>query len=142
MIKVLIFGTFDHLHPGHLNFLTQAKALGDQLIVSVALDDVVENLKGHRPSQTLSVRMAALRQARLSDEIIPGDANLGAYTVIQEQRPDLVAFGYDQTELFKDFQRFQQVTGDVTPIVVLKPYRPDIYKSSLRRLAKEQQDYD
>ena len=33
MIKVITYGTFDHLHIGHLNILKRAKALGDYLIV-------------------------------------------------------------------------------------------------------------
>jgi len=35
MKKVMCFGAFDGLHPGHLDFFRQAKRYGDFLIVSV-----------------------------------------------------------------------------------------------------------
>ena len=33
MKKVIVFGSFDYIHPGHLNFFEQAKSYGDYLIV-------------------------------------------------------------------------------------------------------------
>ena len=35
--------------PGHIDFLKQAKALGDELIVIVARDENVQKIKGIRP---------------------------------------------------------------------------------------------
>ena len=46
MKKVIVFGTFDILHQGHLDFFRQAKQYGDYLIVAVAHD---ENVKKSRP---------------------------------------------------------------------------------------------
>ena len=34
--RVMCCGTFDYLHPGHLSFIAQAAALGDDLYVVVA----------------------------------------------------------------------------------------------------------
>ena len=48
MKRVICFGTFDHLHPGHLNYFQQAKELGDYLIVVI-----VANLKTLHFKQTL-----------------------------------------------------------------------------------------
>ena len=42
MKRVLIFGTFDGIHEGHLNLFKQAKKYGDYLIVVVGRD---ENIK-------------------------------------------------------------------------------------------------
>lgn len=133
MRKVLVFGTFDGLHPGHYAFLTEAKSLGDHLTVSVAQDAIVMELKNHEPIFTLVDRMQALRELPMVDELIAGDRELGHYRGLQAVKPDLVAFGYDQLALASDFARFQQATGDETPTVVLKPYQADKYKSSLLR---------
>ena len=47
--KVMIFGTFDKFHPGHINFLKQSEQYGDYLIVVVARDITVKKLKGKMP---------------------------------------------------------------------------------------------
>lgn len=55
-------GVFDVLHAGHVGYLTQARALGDALVVLVNSDDSVRRLKGpDRP-----VNAAADREAVLS----------------------------------------------------------------------------
>lgn len=46
--KRIVFtnGCFDLLHPGHIHTLTQAKALGDVLVVGINSDISVKRLKG------------------------------------------------------------------------------------------------
>ena len=46
---VLAFGTYDHLHPGHLYFLKKAAKHGKELHVIVALDRTVKKVKGTSP---------------------------------------------------------------------------------------------
>ena len=47
MIKtVIVNGTFDILHRGHLTLLNHAKSLGDYLIVCIDTDERVKQLKG------------------------------------------------------------------------------------------------
>src|SRR5262245_29421685 len=41
-------GCFDLLHPGHIYTLTQAKTLGDVLVVAINSDASVKRLKGER----------------------------------------------------------------------------------------------
>ena len=131
MSKVLVFGTFDGLHEGHLDFLTQALKLGDELVVCVAQDAIVELLKRCAPRFVLADRLNELRKLPQVSQAFAGDSKLGSYVCYTDIQPDLVAFGYDQTELKADFVRFQQATGDETPLIVLKPYQVHIYKSSL-----------
>jgi FAD synthetase len=133
MTKVLVFGTFDGLHPGHQAFLSQAAGLGDELVVSVAQDEVVKRLKGRSPQLPLNDRIGALRVVPGVRDVVAGDLELGEYAGYRQIGPDIVAFGYDQAELAADFKRFQQATGDETPVIVLKPYHPETYKSSLLR---------
>ncbi|MBL8188474.1 MAG: D-glycero-beta-D-manno-heptose 1-phosphate adenylyltransferase [Acidobacteria bacterium] len=64
--KKVVFtnGCFDLLHPGHVRYLQQARALGDALIVALNSDRSVRELKGDkRPILTEAERsevMAAL----------------------------------------------------------------------------------
>jgi D-beta-D-heptose 7-phosphate kinase/D-beta-D-heptose 1-phosphate adenosyltransferase len=58
---VMTNGCFDILHAGHVQYLTQAKHLGDYLIIAVNDDDSVRQLKGSsRPLNTLADRMVIL----------------------------------------------------------------------------------
>jgi FAD synthetase len=133
MTKVLVFGTFDGLHPGHQAFLSEAREHADELVVAVAQDAIVEQLKNRAPDRKLGERLAALQELDDVHEAVAGDSELGSYLCFKRIQPDIVAFGYDQTELAADFKRFQQATGDETPTIVLKPYHPETYKSSLLR---------
>ncbi|HTD81915.1 MAG TPA: adenylyltransferase/cytidyltransferase family protein, partial [Thermoplasmata archaeon] len=48
MVRVMATGVFDLLHPGHVAFLREAKALGDELVVVVARDSTAKRFK-HTP---------------------------------------------------------------------------------------------
>ena len=69
---VMTNGCFDILHPGHVSYLTRAKALGDRLIVAVNDDASVAKLKGpSRPINTLDRRIAVLAGLSAVDWIVP-----------------------------------------------------------------------
>lgn len=58
---VLTNGCFDILHPGHVRYLQQAKALGDRLIILLNDDASVSRLKGpERPINNLEIRAEML----------------------------------------------------------------------------------
>lgn len=58
---VLTNGCFDILHPGHVRYLQQAKALGDRLVILVNDDASVGRLKGpERPINSLETRAEML----------------------------------------------------------------------------------
>lgn len=69
---VMTNGCFDLLHAGHVQYLAQAKALGDRLIVAVNDDASVRALKGDsRPLNTLQERMAVLAGLKSVDWVVP-----------------------------------------------------------------------
>lgn len=69
---VMTNGCFDLLHKGHVDYLKQAKALGDILIVAVNSDESVQRLKGPtRPIVPLENRMAVLAALGCVDIVVP-----------------------------------------------------------------------
>ena len=66
-MRVLCCGTFDYLHPGHLSFIEQAAALGDELFAVVARDENVKIIKGHYPDHSEVERKATDPQALCHD---------------------------------------------------------------------------
>jgi len=123
-IKVMVFGSFDPMHKGHEDFFNQAKKFGDYLIVVVARDKSIVKLKNHLPRFSEDERLAAVKENKLVDKAVLGnEKNYGA--VIEELKPDIIALGYDQKipETLKN-------TLKKYKIITLKPYMPEIYKSS------------
>jgi FAD synthetase len=126
MLKVMVFGTFDGLHAGHLNFFKQAKKFGDQLMIVVARDQNVKKIKGHRPKLGERKRLKALKP--YGDKVILGGLN-DPYAVIRRLDPDIICLGYDQKSFDKPLTKmFPKIN-----IIRLKSFRPNIYKSSLIR---------
>lgn len=60
---VLCTGGFDPLHSGHIEYLTQAKKLGDQLVVGVNSDEWLTKKKG-RPFMKLKDRLSVVQNLR------------------------------------------------------------------------------
>ena len=68
---VLTNGCFDILHAGHVNYLEQAKRLGNRLIVAVNTDASVRRLKGaDRPVNALEQRMRVLAGLAAVDWVV------------------------------------------------------------------------
>ncbi|HLD24785.1 MAG TPA: adenylyltransferase/cytidyltransferase family protein [Patescibacteria group bacterium] len=71
MKTVLVGGCFDLLHYGHINFLEEAKKLGDHLVVALESDENVRRMKGDaRPIHTQKQRKAMLEALTVVDEVI------------------------------------------------------------------------
>ncbi len=133
MKTVLVFGTFDGLHKGHNNFFEQVKELGDNVIVCLTQDSVVRELKGKNPVEPFEKRKQALKKHAHVYRIIPGDLDIGAFRAISVIKPDVIAIGYDQDDLEKAILDWLDKYNGNVPVIQLRPFKPEIYKSSLLR---------
>lgn len=93
--KVLVFGTFDRLHPGHFYFLQEAKKLGD-VYVSVSSDESALQRKGRSPIHDLKNRVEAIKKLNIATQVLEGDKTLNEWTVIKIVKPDIIVLGFDQ----------------------------------------------
>lgn len=93
MVRVLATGTFDLLHPGHLLYLSKAKALGDELYVIVARDSMVK----HKPKPIIpeKQRLAMVQALRMVDMAILGSEQ-DMFEPLREIKPDIIALGHNQ----------------------------------------------
>ncbi|MCE9541146.1 adenylyltransferase/cytidyltransferase family protein [Candidatus Kaiserbacteria bacterium] len=132
MTKIMVFGTFDMLHEGHLDFFRQARSLAEDphLIVSVARDSSVTRIKGTPPKRGERERLTLVEACELVDEVTLGDEK-GYIAHILEVSPDIIALGYDQSgEYVRHLEGDLGTAGLATKVVRMKPFRPDIYKTS------------
>lgn len=130
--RIMVFGTFDILHEGHLNFFKQARALAKNpyLIVSIARDQNVKKIKGRRPTLNQGQRLAAVKTSQLVDRSVLG--GLKTYLAhIKKEHPGIIALGYDQTAYVDNLKRDLAKAGIKPKIRRLKAYKPKIHKSSL-----------
>ena len=134
MRRVITFGVFDFLHPGHLWLLQEARALGNYLTVIVARDEVVKALKGKAPSQQENVRLEAVQAVPQVDQVLLGDVNPESYKILEELPFDVLAVGYDQPPTDKEMHKILlQVGKESADIVRIQPFQEDVYKTSLLR---------
>ncbi len=130
MKTVLLFGTFDFLHSGHLHAFQEAKKLGEKLVVSVARDAAVKSIKGKVPIHKEQERLSLVQHIDVVDEAFLGDEELGVYSFFNELKPDIIAVGYDQEGLREDIQKFLKVNNGNANIVMLSIYKDGKTKSS------------
>jgi FAD synthetase len=131
MQKVMVFGTFDVLHPGHLNFLESAKKFGDRLIVVLARDKFVQRVKGRPARLSEKERLEMIKALKVVDEAMLGDADYRYERTIAKLKPDVICLGYDQKETPKEMKRALGKKWKRIKIYRLKAYKPTTYKSSL-----------
>jgi len=93
LTRILATGTFDLLHPGHIYFLTQARALGDELFVIVARDSNVT----HKPKPVVpeEQRLEMVSALGIVDKALLGSEK-DMFEPLKYIRPDIIALGYDQ----------------------------------------------
>ncbi|MEK7564114.1 MAG: adenylyltransferase/cytidyltransferase family protein [Patescibacteria group bacterium] len=131
-VKVMVFGTFDGLHEGHINFFKQAKSLSKDsfLIVSIARDKNVLRIKGLLPRRNEKERKILVGRNTLVDKVILG--NVHDYLAhILKIKPAIIALGYDQKAYVRTLRKDLRDKGVFVKIVRLKPYKEKIYKNHL-----------
>lgn len=90
-------GCFDILHRGHVEYLADAKACGDKLILALNSDRSVRELKGDsRPIQNQEDRAAILDALKSIDLVVVFDEDTPA-DIVKMLVPDVLAKGGDYT---------------------------------------------
>jgi D-sedoheptulose 7-phosphate isomerase len=91
-------GCFDIIHPGHVDLLTRARALGSRLIVGINSDESVKRIKGpDRPLQDQNARRDVLLGLKAVDEVHIFD-ELTPQNLIEKITPDVLVKGGDWNE--------------------------------------------
>ncbi len=130
--RIMIFGTFDGLHKGHLNLFKQARRLADNpyLIVSIGRDVNVKKIKKYKPEFTETERFALVKKSRLVNKVVL--AGINNYSVhILKENPEIIALGYDQKHYVKNLEKDLKSLGLIPKIIRLKPYKENLYKNSI-----------
>ena len=119
---VLVGGCFDILHIGHVRFLSEARGMGDYLMLLLESDENVKKLKGkNRPVFTQKQRAEVLSSLRTVDLImlLPIMKNDNDYlNLITKINPDVIAV--TESDPLVDKKRLQaKKVGAVLRIISL-----------------------
>ncbi|HCC68407.1 MAG TPA: D-glycero-beta-D-manno-heptose 1-phosphate adenylyltransferase [Nitrospiraceae bacterium] len=94
--KKIVFtnGCFDLIHVGHVRYLSEAKALGDILVVGLNTDSSVAKIKRGRPIMPEAERAEVLAALQIVDFVVLFDEDT-PYALIKAIQPDILVKGGD-----------------------------------------------
>lgn len=94
--RIIVNGTFDILHRGHIEMLNFAKSQGSYLLVAIDSDSLVKSLKGEsRPINKQEDRKFALDNLKCVDAVWIFDSQEELEHICKIYKPDLMVKGSD-----------------------------------------------
>lgn len=116
--KVFVGGTFDIIHPGHIEFLREASKLG-KVYVAVARDKNAERIKGRKPINDENQRLEVVKSIRYVYDAFLGDPQ-DFIKSVERVKPDVIFLGPDQRVNEEEFKKELQKRGINAEIVRMK----------------------
>jgi|TARA_B100000902_G_scaffold44867_1_gene52469 D-beta-D-heptose 7-phosphate kinase/D-beta-D-heptose 1-phosphate adenosyltransferase len=96
MKTVFVNGTFDILHPGHIELFRVARSLGDRVIVATDSDVKIKKDKGQtKPINDLCYRISMLESIKYIDVVHYFNDRKGLEDLIRVYKPDILLLGND-----------------------------------------------
>lgn len=135
--KRIVFtnGCYDILHPGHVDLLERAKALGDALVLGLNSDASVKRQgKGDdRPVNPYPVRAFVLAHLESVDFVVPFEEDTPA-KLIEAVRPDVLVKGGDwPIERIVGRETVQARGGEVVSLPLIEGYSTTALIEKIRR---------
>lgn len=130
--RVLVAGTFDIIHPGHIWLIEKAKEYG-RVIVLIATDKNVERFKGRKPILPSDHRLKIVKSLKYVDEVVLGGETENILEKVKEIRPDIIILGPDQNFVTPDElrEKLREAGIDVDIVKIHEEYRNSkFYKTS------------
>jgi len=123
---VLTGGCFDILHIGHVRFLSEAKEMGDYLVVLLESDRSVKKLKGeNRPVFSQKERAEMLTALRSVDLIVllpMMEKDSDYLNLVMKIKPDLIAVTEGDPLTEKKKRQAKEVGGELKIIPLTKTF--------------------
>jgi D-beta-D-heptose 7-phosphate kinase/D-beta-D-heptose 1-phosphate adenosyltransferase len=95
-MNIVVNGTFDILHRGHVEMLEYAKSLGNHLLVCIDTDNRVKELKGpERPINNQTDRAFMLQSLKCVDKVWFFNSKEELEFILENYKPDIMVKGSD-----------------------------------------------
>jgi glycerol-3-phosphate cytidylyltransferase len=123
-------GSWDMFHVGHLNILERSKALGDQLVVGVSTDELIEEYKGMPPIIPFEERFRIVQSIGCVDFAVRQTV-LTEVAQLQEFDVDIVTIGDDWKG--KHLDGLEWMKAQQGKEVVYLEYTPGVSTTGIKR---------
>lgn len=129
-IRVFTSGSFDLFHIGHLNILERSAALGDELIVGVSTDELIQHYKGMPPIIPFEQRFRIISSLKCVTKAVK-QVKLTEVAQLQREDIDIVTIGDDWINKYLEgLEWMKQQPGKK---VVYFPYTPGVSTTSIKK---------
>lgn len=119
--KVFVAGTFDIIHPGHIEYLRYAWSLG-RVVAVVSTDEGVRRVKGRDPVIPAEQRVEVLGAIEYVTKARVGYVD-DMFRVVEEERPDLIVLGPNQPFSEEEIRRALRSRGVNAEVVRMSKAR-------------------
>jgi len=94
--KIFLTGSFDIIHPGHVQFLKYAREFGDSLTVAIDTDRRIKEKKGpDRPFHNQADRQLVISSFKYVDNTVLFDSDEELIEIVKALQPDVWFAGTD-----------------------------------------------
>lgn len=129
-VRVFTSGSFDLFHVGHLNILEKSAALGDELIVGVSTDELIEKYKGMKPIIPFEQRFRIVEAIKCVTKVVK-QTKLTEIAQLKEYDIDIVTIGDDWEEKYLEGLEWMKSQPDKR--VEYFPYTQGISTTSIKK---------
>lgn len=129
-VRVFTSGSFDLFHVGHLNILEKSAALGDELIVGVSTDELIEKYKGMKPIIPFEQRFRIISSLKCVTKVVK-QVKLTEIAQLCQEDIDIVTIGDDWKN--KYLEGLDWMKSQPNKRVVYFPYTPDVSTTSIKK---------
>lgn len=129
-IRIFTSGSFDLFHVGHLNILEKSAALGDELIVGVSTDELIEEYKGLKPVIPFEQRIRIVSSLKCVTKVVK-QVKLTEIEQLKQENIDIVTIGDDWENKYLEGLEWMKTQPEKK--VVYFPYTPGVSTTTIKK---------
>ena len=134
--QIVVAGTFDLLHPGHVFLISEAAKLGEVTVV-IARDENVVHTKGHPVIVPEKQRQFMVEALKGVSKAVLGKSGSDFITIIEELNPDILMLGPNQSVSVEEIQDRLREKGLSTKVIRLKQLFDEFPLNSTTRIIEK-----
>ncbi len=134
--QIVVAGTFDILHPGHVFLISEAAKLGDVIVV-IARDENVLHTKGHPVIVPEKQRLFMVEALKGVSKAVLGKTGSDFVNIIEDLKPDILMLGPNQNVSLNEIQKRLTEKGLATEVIRLEQLFDEFPLNSTTRIIEK-----